>query len=76
MRAQGRLVTQEDFEDIVVRSNVNGSLVRVKDVARVELGAQTYAITSRVNGKPAAVFGSLPAPWIRMRFRPLRECEN
>ena len=62
VRAQGRLVTQEDFEDIVVRANVNGSLVRVKDVARVELGAQTYSMTSRVNGKPAAVLALYQLP--------------
>src|SRR5260370_12793601 len=51
VRAQGRLVTQEDFEDIVVRANVNGSLIPINDVARAELGAQTSPIKSPVNGK-------------------------
>ena len=62
VRAQGRLVTGEDFGNIVLRANVNGSFVRVKDVARVELGAQTYSQTSRVNGKPAAVLGLYQLP--------------
>ena len=62
VRAQGRLITEEDFANIVLRSNVNGSFVRIKDVARVELGAQTYAQNSRVNGKPAAVLGLYQLP--------------
>jgi hydrophobic/amphiphilic exporter-1 (mainly G- bacteria), HAE1 family len=62
VRAQGRLITEEDFANIVLRANVNGSLVRIKDVARVELGAQTYAQNSRVNGKPAAVLGLYQLP--------------
>src|SRR6516165_2689382 len=49
VRAQGRLVTEEDFANVVIRANVNGSFIRVKDVGRVELGAQTYSQTSRVN---------------------------
>ncbi|MBV9391589.1 MAG: efflux RND transporter permease subunit, partial [Verrucomicrobia bacterium] len=62
VRAQGRLVTEEDFANVVLRANVNGSFVRIKDVARVELGAQTYSQTSRVNGKPAAVLGLYQLP--------------
>jgi len=62
VRAQGRLITEEDFENVVLRANVNGSFIRVKDVARVELGAQTYSQTSRVNGKPAAVLGLYQLP--------------
>jgi hydrophobic/amphiphilic exporter-1 (mainly G- bacteria), HAE1 family len=62
VRAQGRLVTEQDFADIVLRANVNGSFVRVKDVARVELGTQTYSQISRVNGKPAAVLGLYQLP--------------
>src|SRR3984885_1631040 len=42
--AQSRLVTEQEFEDIVVRENTDGSVVRLKDVARIELGAQTYSI--------------------------------
>jgi HAE1 family hydrophobic/amphiphilic exporter-1 len=67
-RAQGRLVTEEDFADIVLRANANGSFVRIKDVARVELGSQTYSQNSRVNGKPAAVLARLSNTtylWIR-----------
>jgi HAE1 family hydrophobic/amphiphilic exporter-1 len=52
--AQGRLVTVKEFEDIVVRANRDGSVVRIKDVGRVELGAQTYNIAGRYNGHPAA----------------------
>jgi HAE1 family hydrophobic/amphiphilic exporter-1 len=62
VRAQGRLVTEEDFGNVVLRANTDGSFVRVKDVGRVELGAQTYSQTSRVNGKPAAVLGLYQLP--------------
>jgi hydrophobic/amphiphilic exporter-1 (mainly G- bacteria), HAE1 family len=62
VRAQGRLVTEDDFANIVLRANVNGSFVRIKDVARVELGAQTYSQNSRVNGKPGAVLGLYQLP--------------
>ena len=51
---QGRLVTTEEFEDIVVRAKPDGALVRVKDIARVELGAKTSDSIGRYNGKPAA----------------------
>jgi len=54
VRAQGRLETPEEFGEIVVRANPDGSLLRVKDVARIELGAQNYALTSRLDGQPAA----------------------
>jgi hypothetical protein len=46
VRAQGRLVTPEDFQQIVVRAAPDGGIVRVKDVARVELGAQDYTVVS------------------------------
>src|SRR5437660_2521 len=52
--AQGRLVTQEEFGQIVVRANPDGSIVRLKDIARLELGAQDYDIIGRFKGKPAA----------------------
>ena len=52
--AQGRLVTVKEFEDIVVRANRDGSVVRIKDLGRVELGAQTYNIAGRYNSHPAA----------------------
>src|SRR6201997_2346042 len=53
--AQGRLTSTEQFEDVIVREAPDGGIVRVKDVARVELGAQDYSIISRLNGKPAIV---------------------
>ena len=55
VRAQGRLQSEEEFGEIVLRANTDGSIVRVKDVARIELGAQTYSIEGRLNGKPAAL---------------------
>jgi HAE1 family hydrophobic/amphiphilic exporter-1 len=55
VRAQGRLITPEEFGQIVIRANRDGSILRVKDVAEVELGAESYNITARVNGQPAAV---------------------
>src|ERR1700741_4131221 len=53
--AQGRLTSTEQFEDVIVREAPDGGIVRVKDVARVELGAQDYSVVSRLNGKPAIV---------------------
>src|SRR4029077_19462674 len=53
--AQGRLTSPQEFENVIVREAPNGGIVRVKDVARVELGAQDYSIVSRLNGKPAIV---------------------
>jgi HAE1 family hydrophobic/amphiphilic exporter-1 len=55
IRAQGRLVTPEEFGAIVIRANRDGSVLRLRDVARVELGAETYNVTGRVNGHPAAI---------------------
>ena len=55
VRAQGRLVTTDEFGNIVIRANRDGSVLRVSDVARVELGAETYNVRGRVNGHPAAV---------------------
>ena len=49
-----RLATVEEFGNVIVRANANGSAVRVKDVARVELGAQDYSIAARMDGQPAA----------------------
>jgi len=57
VRAQGRLQSAEEFEEIVIRAQPDGSLIRVKDVARVSLGAQTYNMQGRLNGKPAAIIG-------------------
>ncbi len=62
VRAQGRLITPKQFEDIVVRLNSDGSTIRLKDVARVELGGLTYKQIGRLNGKPASVIGIFQAP--------------
>jgi hydrophobic/amphiphilic exporter-1 (mainly G- bacteria), HAE1 family len=62
VRAQGRLETIEDFENIVIRANQDGSMVRLKDVARAELGAQMYNIIGRMNGKPAAIIAIYQLP--------------
>src|SRR5260370_35106596 len=62
VRAQGRLVTQEDFEEIASRANVNGTLVRVKVVARVQLGAHTYSMTRRGTAKQSAFLPLYPIP--------------
>ncbi len=55
LKTQGRLDDVEQFENIIIRSNMDGSNVRLKDVARVELGAASYSNLGLVNGKPAAV---------------------
>ncbi len=62
VRAQGRLQTAEEFGEIVVRANPDGSMLRVKDVGRIELGAQNYSINGRLNGKPAALVGLYQLP--------------
>ncbi len=60
--AQGRLETEEEFGNIVIRASSDGAFVRVKDVGRVELGAQTYSQVSSFNGKPAAVLAIYQLP--------------
>jgi len=60
--AQGRLTSPEQFGNIVVRAAPNGGVVRVKDIARVELGAQDYSMISRLNGKPCAVVAVYQLP--------------
>ena len=62
IRAQGRLESPEEFGQIVLRANPDGSLVRLKDVARIELGSQTYDMVGRLNGKPAAVLALYQLP--------------
>ena len=61
-RAQGRLQTTEEFGDIVIRANPDGSMLRVKEVGRIELGAQNYALVGRLNGKPAALIALYQLP--------------
>ena len=60
--AQGRLTSPEEFGDIVVREAPNGGTVRVKDVARTELGAQSYSLQGRLNGKPSAILAVYQLP--------------
>jgi hydrophobic/amphiphilic exporter-1 (mainly G- bacteria), HAE1 family len=62
IRSQGRLENPEEFEQIVLRANPDGSLVRLKDVARIELGSQTYALQGRLNGKAGAVLALYQLP--------------
>ena len=62
VRTQGRLSTAEEFGDVIVRSSPDGSQVRVKDVARVELGTQTYNAISRLNGGPASILAIYQLP--------------
>ena len=60
--AQGRLVSPEQFGQIVLRETPDGATVRVRDVARIELGSQDYSAASRFNGKPAAVIAIYQLP--------------
>ncbi|MGZ3534515.1 MAG: efflux RND transporter permease subunit, partial [Thermodesulfobacteriota bacterium] len=62
VRTQGRLISAEDFGSIVLRANSDGSIVRLKDVARIELGATTYNLWSRIDGRPAAVMAVYQLP--------------
>ena len=62
MRAQGRLTSPEDFGEIILREAPDGGIVRVKDVARVELGAQDYSVIGRLNGKASAVISLYQLP--------------
>jgi len=62
VRSQGRLITAEEFGNVVVRLTPDGSAVRLKDVARIELGAVTYNQSSRFNGRPSALVAVFQAP--------------
>ena len=62
VRTEGRMETAEQFAEIIVRSNPDGSQVRLKDVARLELGTQFYNFIGRLNGKPAAVVALYQTP--------------
>jgi HAE1 family hydrophobic/amphiphilic exporter-1 len=59
---EGRLTTAEEFGEIILRANQDGSIVRLKDVARIELGAQTYNLIGRYNGKPATILALYQLP--------------
>src|SRR3954451_10300634 len=62
VRAPGRLPSAEEFGEIIVRAQPDGGILRLKDVARIELGAQTYALQGRLNGKPAALLAIYQLP--------------
>src|SRR5215471_3908582 len=62
VRTQGRLATPEEFGEIVLRANPDGSNLRLKDVARIELGAQTYSLSGRYNGRPSAILACYQLP--------------
>jgi HAE1 family hydrophobic/amphiphilic exporter-1 len=62
IKALGRLETEEEFGKIVLRANPDGSYVRLKDVARVELGSQNYTMSGRLNGKPSAILALYQLP--------------
>ncbi|MGF7207058.1 HAE1 family hydrophobic/amphiphilic exporter-1 [Skermanella aerolata] len=62
LQTKGRLTSPEEFGAIIVRANPDGSVVRVRDVGRVELGAKSFDQSSRLNGKPAAMLGVYQAP--------------
>ncbi|MEP0963650.1 MAG: multidrug efflux RND transporter permease subunit [Roseobacter sp.] len=60
--AKGRLTTVGEFEDIIVRTGESGSVLRLGDIARVELGASSYGVSGRYQGKPATVLAVYQAP--------------
>ena len=62
VRAQGLLKDPKEFEEIIVRASANGQQVKIKDIGRVELGAQTYDLRARLDGAPAGALGVYLAP--------------
>ncbi len=62
VRTQGRLVQPEEFENIILRSNPDGSVLHLRDVARVQLGSQNYDLSARYNGAPAGIMGVYQLP--------------
>jgi HAE1 family hydrophobic/amphiphilic exporter-1 len=62
VRTQGRLVTEDEFGDIILRANGDGSFVRLRDVGRAELGSQLYNFVSRLNGVPTAAIAVYQLP--------------
>ncbi len=77
VRAQGRLLTAEEFGQIVVRSTPNASVVRLADVARIELGALNYQQRARINGQPGATIAVFQSPGLeRARRRRGRQADH
>ncbi len=62
VQAQGRLTTPEQFGEIILRANPDGSNLRLRDVARLEMGSQTYNLTGRYNGEPSAILAIYQLP--------------
>ncbi|MGI3748313.1 MAG: efflux RND transporter permease subunit [Janthinobacterium lividum] len=62
INTQGRLVSEEEFENIIVRAGDNGEITRVKDIARVELGSSQYALRSLLNNQPAVAIPIFQRP--------------
>ncbi|WP_027612755.1 efflux RND transporter permease subunit [Pseudomonas sp. URIL14HWK12:I6] len=62
VNTQGRLVTEEEFENIIIRSGDNGEITRLKDIARVELGSSQYALRSLLNNQPAVAIPIFQRP--------------
>jgi HAE1 family hydrophobic/amphiphilic exporter-1 len=62
VRTQGRLATPQQFGNIILRANPDGSIVRLKDVARITLGAQNYSLIARYNGRPSAIIALYQLP--------------
>src|SRR5499425_2487150 len=62
VRAQGRLSSPAEFEQVVIRETPDTGIVRVKDVARVELGSQDYSVTGHLDGNPSAIIGVYQLP--------------
>jgi multidrug efflux pump len=62
VNAQGRLTTEEQFSDIIVRATADGQITRVRDVGRAELGADAYALRSLLDNKPAVAIGIFQRP--------------
>ena len=62
VNTRGRLTTEDEFADIVVRATPDGQITRVRDVGRVELGANQYALRSLLDNKPAVAIGIFQRP--------------
>ncbi len=62
VRAQGRLMNADEFGEIILRANPDGSLVRLKDVARISLGSENYSQQAYTNGLPSSIFGLYQNP--------------
>lgn len=62
LQAKGRLTTIDEFENITIRANADGSFLRLKDIARLELGSQSYSSSSTLNGLPSAAIAVYQSP--------------